>query len=49
MNKRGMLESTLGKMIFILALLLVLLGLVALFSGKMNSVWEGIANMLQFG
>jgi len=49
MNKNGMMWSTVGRWIFVLALLLVLLILIGIFTGTLNDKWAAVADILRFG
>jgi len=48
-RKKAMLESTLGKVVFGLIVIIVLLGLVMIFTGKLNEIWSGFARVFRFG
>ena len=48
-KKAGLMETTLGKVVIGVALLLVLIGLALLFSGKLGTVWDKFARALRFG
>lgn len=48
-NKKAMLESTLGKVVLAVIVLVVLIGLVMVFSGKLQGIWRGLARVLRFG
>lgn len=48
-KKAGLMETTLGKVVIGVALLLVLIGLVLLFSGKLGTIWDKFARILRFG
>ncbi len=48
-NKKAMLESTLGKVVFGFVVIIVLIGLVMLFTGKLHTIWEGFIKVFRFG
>jgi len=48
-NKKAMLESTLGKVVFGLVVIVVLLGIVMIFSGKLSGIWQSFMRMFRFG
>jgi len=49
LGKKGLLESTLGKVVLAVIVLVVLIGLVMAFSGRLSSLWGGLARVLRFG
>ncbi len=48
-GKKAMLESTLGKVVFGLILIIILIGLVLIFSGVLDQVWDGFTGIFRFG
>ena len=48
-NKKAMLESTLGKVVLAVIMLVIIIGLVMVFSGKMQEIWRSLARALRFG
>ncbi|MBN2112250.1 hypothetical protein JW707_04075 [Candidatus Woesearchaeota archaeon] len=48
-KKAALMESTLGKVVIGVALLLVLIGIILLFSGKLGDVWDSFTRVLRFG
>ena len=49
MKKRGMLWGTIGKWLFALALLVVILIIIGVLTGGMDKLWTNIKNILTFG
>lgn len=49
LGKKGLLETTLGKVVLSVIVLVLIIGLVMVFSEKLNTVWRGLARMLRFG
>ncbi len=49
MNKKGLAWETFGKIVLALAVLLILLGVIFVLSGKMDEVWQRIVNIFTFG
>ena len=50
MNKKaGFMETTLGKVVLGLIIIIVLLGIVMLFTGKLHDVWAGFLKVFRFG
>jgi len=49
MKRKAMMWSTVGRWIFVLAILLVLLILIGIFSGVLNDSWLNVADWLRFG
>ncbi len=48
-RKGGMLETTLGKVILAVAILLVIIGMIWISKGKMSAIWGKLARILRFG
>lgn len=48
-SKKAMLESTLGKVVLALVVIIVLIGLVMLFTGRLHIIWEGFMKVFRFG
>lgn len=49
MAKKGMLWDTIGKWLFALALLVVILIIIGVLTGGMEKLWSNIKNVLTFG
>lgn len=49
LGKKGLLESTIGKVVLAVIVLIILIGLVMTFSEKLSSLWGGLARVLRFG
>ena len=49
LDKKAMLESTLGKVVFGLILIIVVLGLIMAFTGTLHEIWAGFINIFRFG
>lgn len=48
-NKKAMLESTLGKVIFGLIVIVVVIGIILIFTGKLGAIWDMLARVMRFG
>jgi len=48
-KKGGMLDSTLGRVIIGVALLIVILSMIWITRGKLSSMWRSFARILRFG
>jgi len=48
-KRAGFMETTLGKVVFGLILLIVLIGLVMLFTGTLQGVWKKFVSAFRFG
>lgn len=48
-NKKAMLESTLGKVVFGMVVIVILIGLVMVFSGKLSGIWQSFTRVFRFG
>ena len=48
-KKGGMLESTLGRVVLAVILLVVIIGIIFVASGKMGTVWGALRRMMRFG
>ena len=49
MDKKGLIESQLGKIIFLLLTLLALLLLINIFSGDLSGLTDNIEDLFKFG
>lgn len=48
-KKAGFMETTLGKVVFGLIVILVLIAIVMLFTGKMQDAWRAFVRTFRFG
>lgn len=48
-RKGGMLESTLGRVVIAVVLLIIIIGVLWTAKGKMGEVWGGLRRILRFG
>ncbi len=48
-HKKAILESTLGKVVLMLVVIIVIIGLVLLFTGRLHGIWEGFMKVFRFG
>lgn len=48
-KKAGFMETTLGKVVFGLIVVVIVLAIIWLFSGKLSEVWAAFARKFRFG
>lgn len=49
MNKKALLESTLGKVVLGAIIIVVLIGFVLIASGKLGEIWSNFTRVFRFG
>lgn len=49
LNKKALLESTLGKVVLGAIIIVILIGFVLIASGRLSAIWKQFARVFRFG
>jgi uncharacterized protein YybS (DUF2232 family) len=48
-RKAGLLETTMGKVVLAVIILVVIIGMIWVTKGKIGEIWRGLSRIIRFG